>query len=768
MKRLRRIFLARAAMSLAFAVLTTVGTWAQEAPTGLMVSNVSQKTADFGWNEADGVESYTVRYRETQLPGGVNETFESYNYYYYSWSQYKGLLSDVMNGSSLSYAECWNKSSYAFDSPNVQVNIYGSSCKYWLVSPSVKVVDGTLFRFDTALIEYNTSNSATAGDDDRFVVLISTDNGSSWTILREWNNAGSEYVLNNIPNTGQAVDDIDITPYVGQTVRIAFYVESTVDNSDTYLHIDNVLIGAVGEWQTMTATTNNVTITGLTHDTQYEAQVRCGDDGPWSDAVSFTTTTFVGHGTEKDPYMINNAEDLDLLAERVNTGNDFYGYYFKQGADIAYDPTALTKDDGKSNFTAIGTWYSYSVTSFFCGHFDGAGFTISGIVIGKDDDTDNFANCYQGIFGVIGSSGEVCNVHLANSSFTGYQSIGGIVGFNFDGSLHDCFVSGITVNANSSDCGAIAGYCSGSPERCYYYNCTVNGVENATGVGCASADYTDNDGAVSVQTLTLGENITTSTTPSVTVGSTGYYVLGTTVTLGSAGVEVPAGKHIYYYVNGQEIDGHFFPMPAEDVTVSCQVLPVYVNLGATGWGSFYHEDGVTYSVSKGGAKVFYVSSITDKAVVLTPISAVPSGLPVLVHVNGNAERVELALNKDIISVPANASANFHGTAAKLSASDYADESLAGHYVAGQTYVLSGGKFYLADTNQGIRPNRCWLTLDAPGEARLSLVINDDATSIGSIPSAKGVESWYDLQGRRLNGEPTRHGLYIYKGKKVKK
>ncbi len=760
MKRLRRIFLARAAMSLAFAVLTTVGTWAQEAPTGLMVSNISQKTADFGWNEADGVESYTVRYRATLLPGGVNETFESYNYYY-SWSQYSGLLSDVMNGNSLYDCDAWTLTNYAFDSQNVKVCIYGTGCQYWLVSPSVEIADGTLFRFDAALTEYYGSNSATAGDDDRFVVLISTDNGSSWTILREWNNAGSEYVLNNIPNTDQAVDDIDISPYVGQTARIAFYVESTQYNSYTDLHIDNVFIGAVGEWQTMTSNTHVVTITGLTHDTQYEAQVRCGDDGQWSDIVGFTTTTFVGHGTEEDPYMINDAEDLDLLAERVNAGRNFYGYYFKQGADIAYDPTVLTKDDGKSNFTAIGGDYNY-----FSGHFDGAGYTISGIVVCKGDDTNNYANRYQGLFGVIGSSGEVCNVHLANSSFTGCQCIGGIVGLNFDGSLHDCFASGITVNANSSDCGAIAGYCSGSSERCYYYHCTVNGVENATGVGCASADYTDNDGAVSVQTLTLGENITTSTTPSVTVGSTGYYVLGTTVTLGSAGVEVPADKHIYYYVNGQEIDGCFFPMPAEDVTVSCQVLPVHVNLGATGWGSFYHEDGVTYSVSKGGAKVFYVSSITDKAVVLTSIKAVPSGLPVLVHVNGKAERVELAPCEDI-SVHADASANFHGTAAKLSAGDFADESLAGHYVAGLTYVLSGGKFYLADTNQGIRPNRCWLTLDAPGEARLSLVIND-ATGIASVPSAMGVEDWHDLQGRRLNGEPTRHGLYIYKGKKVKK
>jgi hypothetical protein len=27
------------------------------------------------------------------------------------------------------------------------------------------------------------------------------------------------------------------------------------------------------------------------------------------------------------------------------------------------------------------------------------------------------------------------------------------------------------------------------------------------------------------------------------------------------------------------------------------------------------------------------------------------------------------------------------------------------------------------------------------------------------------DSWYDLQGRRLSGKPTRKGIYIYKGKK---
>ena len=38
----------------------------------------------------------------------------------------------------------------------------------------------------------------TDGDDDKFIVLVSTDNEATWTVLRQWDNAGSTYVYNNI------------------------------------------------------------------------------------------------------------------------------------------------------------------------------------------------------------------------------------------------------------------------------------------------------------------------------------------------------------------------------------------------------------------------------------------------------------------------------------------------------------------------------------------------------------------------------------------
>ena len=114
--------------------------------------------------------------------------------------------------------------------------------------------------------------------DDKFIVLISTDNMTTWTILREWNNSGSSYVYNNITCSAEGENvSIDLSAYVGQRVRIAFYGESTNPEGmantggDNNLHIDNVVIGnpttvPTGEWQTASATAANVTLTGLTPD----------------------------------------------------------------------------------------------------------------------------------------------------------------------------------------------------------------------------------------------------------------------------------------------------------------------------------------------------------------------------------------------------------------------------------------------------------------------------------------------------------------------
>ena len=260
--------------------------------------------------------------------------------------------------------------------------------------------------------------------------------------------------------------------------------------------------------------------------------------------------TWQGSGTENDPYIINSTAGLNLLAYAVNNNidnnNGFANTYFRQTENLTYNGTT-------NNYTPVGNNYRQ-----FKGHYDGGGFTISGInVTGSDN--------YIGVFGHV-SQGSIENVVVANSTFIGTNNVGGIVGHTYRGSVSNCKVmSDVTIGTSSSsasyhggivgylreaeitgclsmatltdpnnvgsDYGGIAGSNSGTIKNCiytggsvtvhyhaaaiaiknnqssefsnnYYFNCTVNGASAEVGIY-----YYDIEGACRAHTITLGENI---------------------------------------------------------------------------------------------------------------------------------------------------------------------------------------------------------------------------------------------------------------------
>jgi hypothetical protein len=78
-----------------------------------------------------------------------------------------------------------------------------------------------------------------------------------------------------------------------------------------------------------------------------------------------------------------------------------------------------------------------------------------------------------------------------------------------------------------------------------------------------------------------------------------------------------------------------------------------------------------------------------------------------------------------------------------------------------------------DTSGGISadPHRAFVVMSgAPAASRLML-ISDDATGIHSIDNGPSTVDdadgkWYGIDGRKLQGKPTKGGLYIKNGKKV--
>ena len=202
---------------------------------------------------------YTENFGTSSIPG--------------CWSKYIGLAADAFNGTAPTATNGgWDFSTtYVFNSYHPKLNIYGTGVKYWLVSPIIDLagLENPALTFDLALTAYGSSNpisDPTSQLDDKFMVIISTDGGATWSEANAtvWSNAeGADHVYNQIPYNGEEVT-LPLTAYANQTIRIAFYGESTASGGDNDLHINNVYVGeqvACTRPQGLTATAAQTTAT---------------------------------------------------------------------------------------------------------------------------------------------------------------------------------------------------------------------------------------------------------------------------------------------------------------------------------------------------------------------------------------------------------------------------------------------------------------------------------------------------------------------------
>jgi len=188
---------------------------------------------------------------------------------------------------------------------------------------------------------------------------------------------------------------------------------------------------------------------------------------------------------------------------------------------------------------------------------------------------NGYENCdvYGGIVGEnVGGIVSGCTAYGA--SVTAIGAAGGIVGYNYwccdyeDPVVENCFAIDCTINSGSA--GAIisnSGYATLNHN--YYYNCTAN--DNTTDIGYKDGDITEDDGAVQVFSLTLGEHITATATAAYSYSGNNYYTEGTSVTLSPEEGYAISGSYTVKDADDNDValtGGNTFEMPASDVTVS--------------------------------------------------------------------------------------------------------------------------------------------------------------------------------------------------------
>jgi hypothetical protein len=209
---------------------------------------------------------------------------------------------------------------------SARMNIYSTNRYGWFITPPIQMPGaGYQLEFDLALTDYANANpissdpNGTTGVDDRFIVLIG--NGSSWTpanAVREWNNTGSPYVYNDIPNTGLHVT-LPLDSYSG-VYYVAFYGESTVSNADNDFFVDNVMVR-----QTPAGLPDYVTLNS-------PADAATGID-PANVLLGWTASLAGGTPEYYEIYV---------GADPIDPGTGYYGEYSYESTNPFFDLSAQT------------------------------------------------------------------------------------------------------------------------------------------------------------------------------------------------------------------------------------------------------------------------------------------------------------------------------------------------------------------------------------------------------------------------------------------
>ncbi len=134
---------------------------------------------------------------------------------------------------------------------------------------------------------------------------------------------------------------------------------------------------------------------------------------------------------------------------------------------------------------------------------------------------------------------------------------------------------------------------------------------------------------------------------------------------------------------------------------------------------------------------------------------------------------------------------FHGTYKgktwTSASNDYGFAARSGTEAGGIAATVEAGQFVRFTTGAFIKPMRCYLSYvgtSAPARGLTRAAATDDlpqsitvrlvsrsgeTTAIGTLDTKTGditLDGWYTMDGRKLEGKPTKKGLYINNGRKI--
>ena len=193
------------------------------------------------------------------------------------------------------------------------------------------------------------------------------------------------------------------------------------------------------------------------------------------------------------------------------------------------------------------------------------------------------------------------------------------------------------------------------------------------------------------------------------------------------------------------------------LTATIKGFPVTVASGE--YVTYYSNMALTLEPSETEAKLYTISAVGTETATATEITSANAEMPFLIYNGAAAE-------KTIILIPTDATTN-QAVAPKFKG------TLTGGTIAASTstknnYAFNGKQFVWVKEALPVAANKCWLEIPNSANAAPAMtIVFGEVTGIGVIDKGQLTNDiWYDLNGRKLQGRPTKKGVYINNGRKV--
>ncbi len=317
------------------------------APTNVVASNITNNSAVISWeSEAD---NFNVRYRRKEAEPTFFEDFEDG---LTGWTTIDAdgdgnnwKLGSVLQAGYTPYSYDGNDwvASQSYDGSALTPDNY-------LITPQVQL--GGMIRF-----------YASPQDDDVFaehigIAVSTTNNTSTDAFTTIWEYTMTENVYKEFT--------VDLSAYAGQTGYVA--IRHFNCTGQFYLNVDDFGIYATGEWQTPDnshVSESIITLTGLTPETDYEVQVQsdCGDEDGGS---SWVSTLFTTLPNDAAPYDLSSTQTSTTATLSWVGAQDSYNVRYRKL--VAGEEVETTEDfsgqiavsyDATNGELPTG-WYSYT------------------------------------------------------------------------------------------------------------------------------------------------------------------------------------------------------------------------------------------------------------------------------------------------------------------------------------------------------------------------------------------------------------------------